>query len=76
MENHPNKSDRGTENVPPNNSNKGCVIGSVPANKGVDVKMCMKHDGIVMGGSVTKGKPTPSAGSINKLPGSSTNILG
>jgi len=76
MENHPIKSNKGTENVPPNNSNKGCVIGSVSANKGVDVNACMKHDGIVMGGSVTKGKPTASGASINKLPGGSTNILG
>ena len=75
MNSHPIQKSRGTEAVPPNNSKRGCVIGSPKGNKGTNKSALIKHDGIIIGGSITKGKETPSAKSINRLPNKSTNIL-
>lgn len=77
MKSHPIQTSRGTEAVPPNNSKRGCVIGSPRGRKGSGSQDgAYKHNGIVIGGSVTGPKPSVSAKSINRLPNKSTNVVG
>ena len=45
------------------------IIGSSKGGGKANVKELMKHDGIVLGGSVTGPRPTASAASIDMLPG-------
>jgi len=77
MDHHPIQKSMGTEAVPPNNSKRGCVIGSPKGRKSSGKQeAAYKHNGIVIGGSIVKAKPTVSSKSINRLPNKSTNIVG
>jgi len=69
---------QGFEEVPPNSGPDGRIIGSASSKKGVkSTKSLIKHDGIVMGGSVTNERKTASKKSIDKLSsGGSTRIIG
>jgi hypothetical protein len=62
--------------VPTTGDERGHLMGSPSASKGTDRKMLVKHEGMIMGGSVTGKKPTTSAKSINKMPLEKRNIVG
>lgn len=73
----PIKRSKGTFAVPPNSSPGGQVKGSPAASKGVNHKKAIHHDGIVMGGSITRAKASVSGKSINKLSNPhGPNVLG
>jgi|OM-RGC.v1.031848724 hypothetical protein len=71
------KEERGdNQRIEPLAGSSGHLMGTPDGSKGCDRKMLVKHDGIVMGGSVTAKKPTTSAKSINKMPREGRNIVG
>lgn len=73
----PIKRSKGTFGVAPNSSAGGMITGSAMSKKGVNRDKAIKHDGIVMGGSVTSGKKSAAPGSINKLSNKhGPNVLG
>lgn len=73
----PMKEDGGNERETPPAGDDGHVIGTPGVSKGFDHTKVTKHEGIVIGGSVTKGKKSVSEKAINKTSsGGKRNILG
>ena len=77
MKNYPPmKEEKGTFNMAPASSKNGHISGSPLGSKGFDHAKVIKHDGIVIGGSVTAKKKPASEASINKLPLNKRRIIG
>lgn len=73
----PMKEDRGNFKETPPATKDGHLIGASAQKKGVNHAQAIRHDGIIIGGSVTKERPSAPESSINKLPsGGRRNIVG
>lgn len=73
----PMKEERGdNQRIEPLAGSNGHLMGTPSGKKGTDRKMLVKHDGMVMGGSVTAKQKPVSAKSINKMPLERRNIVG
>ena len=73
----PMKEDRGNFKETPPATADGHLIGSASQKKGVNHAQAIRHDGIVLGGSITSKRPSAPVSSLNKLPsGGRRNIVG